>query len=181
MAIRKIARLGHPVLRVPATAVSVEQIRSPETIQLINDMKDTVEDANGAGLAAPQVHESKQIVLLDLDDGNGMQVWINPTIEPLSEEIVVGFEGCLSVPNMRGAVARYYKIKVSGYTEMGEPFSVQLEDHPAVVAQHECDHLKGILYVDRVEPFTLCFLEEYKRFGNVLWQFVDDETSSEEK
>ena len=121
MAIRKMARLD-AVLRVPATAVSVEQIRSPETIQLINDMKDTVEDANGAGLAAPQVHESKQIVLLDLDDGNGMQVWINPTIEPLSEEIVVGFEGCLSVPNMRGAVARYYKIKVSGYTENGGTF-----------------------------------------------------------
>ena len=181
MAIRKIARLGHPVLRVPAAELSLEEITAPETLQLIQDMRDTVEEANGAGLAAPQIYESKQLVLLDLEDGDGMQVWINPKITPLSEEVVIGFEGCLSVPNMRGAVARHHKISVSGYTEQGEPFSIELEDHPAVVAQHECDHLQGILYVDRVEPFTLSFLEEYRKFGHLLWKFIDDESEMSEE
>lgn len=179
MAIRKIARLGHPVLRVPATEVPIDKINSPAIVNLIQDMRDTVEDSNGAGLAAPQIYESLQVVLLDLEDGNGMQVWINPVITPLTEEMVVGFEGCLSVPDMRGAVARFHKIAVSGYTEQGESFSIELEDHPAVVAQHECDHLQGILYVDRVEPFTLSFLDEYKKFGHVLWQFIDEESSEE--
>ena len=82
-------------------------------------MHETVLDADGAGLAAPQVFVSKQIVLLDLDDGNGMQVWINPKITPLTEDVMIGFEGCLSVPNMRGAVARYAKIAVEGWNEKG--------------------------------------------------------------
>jgi peptide deformylase len=111
-----------------------------------------------------------------------MQVWINPTITPLTEEIMIGFEGCLSVPNMRGAVARFAKIAVTGWNAQGEEFSIELEDHPAVVAQHECDHLQGILYVDRVEPFTLTFLPEYKKYGHTLWQFIaDDEDSTGEE
>jgi len=175
MAIRKIAHLGHPVLRTPANQVPIEDITSTDIQRIINDMRETVLDADGAGLAAPQVFVSKQIVLLDLDDDNGMQVWINPTITPLTEEVMIGFEGCLSVPNMRGAVARYAKIGVEGWNERGDAFSIELEDDPAVVAQHECDHLQGILYVDRVEPFTLTFLFEYKKYGHLLWQFIADE------
>jgi len=178
MAILKIARLGHPVLRKPAETVTVENISSDSIQRIIRDMHETVLDADGAGLAAPQVFISKQIVLLDLDDEQGMQVWINPTITPLSEDVMIGFEGCLSVPNMRGAVARYAKISVSGWNENGESFTMELEDHPAVVAQHECDHLQGILYVDRVEPFTLSFLPEYKKYGHTLWQFISDEEDS---
>lgn len=178
MAILKIARLGHPVLRKPADTVAVENISSDSIQRIIRDMHETVLDADGAGLAAPQVFVSKQIVLLDLDDDQGMQVWINPTITPLSEDVMIGFEGCLSVPNMRGAVARYAKISVSGWNANGESFTMELEDHPAVVAQHECDHLQGILYVDRVEPFTLSFLPEYKKYGHTLWQFISDEEDS---
>jgi peptide deformylase len=180
MAIRKIARLGHPVLRTLAAEVPVNLIQSEDIQRIISDMHETVLDADGAGLAAPQVFVSKQIVLLDLDDGNGMQVWINPKITPLTDEVMIGFEGCLSVPNMRGAVARYAKISVDGWNDKGEVFSVELEDHPAVVAQHECDHLQGILYIDRVEPFTLSFLPEYKKYGHLLWQFItEDEISTE--
>ena len=177
MAIRKIARLGHPVLRIPADPVPIDTISSPEIQELIQDMRDTVADANGAGLAAPQIFESKQIVLLDLNDE--MTVWINPRIRALSDEMVIGFEGCLSVPNMRGAVARYHRIHVDGFNEDGTPFSIELEDHPAVVAQHECDHLQGILYVDRVEPFTLSFLEEYRNYGHLLWAFIEGESEEE--
>ena len=180
MAIRKIARLGHPVLRNPAEEVPVQLIQSDDIQRIISDMHETVLDADGAGLAAPQVFVSKQIVLLNLDDGNGMQVWINPKITPLTEEVMIGFEGCLSVPNMRGAVARYAKISVTGWNENGESFSIELEDHPAVVAQHECDHLQGILYTDRVEPFTLSFLPEYRKYGHLLWQFITDDELEQE-
>ena len=97
----KSARLGHPVLRTPAAEVPINLIQSDNIQRIISDMHETVLDADGAGLAAPQVFVSKQIVLLDLDDGNGMQVWINPKITPLTEDVMIGFEGCLSVPNMR--------------------------------------------------------------------------------
>jgi peptide deformylase len=139
-------------------------------------MRDTVVVENGAGLAAPQIFEAKQIVLLDIGD-QGMQIWINPVIRPLSDEMTIGFEGCLSVPNMRGAVTRYHRIQVEGLLEDGTPFTIELEDHSAVVAQHECDHLQGILYVDRVEPFTLSFLDEYKKYGHLLWSFLEEDSS----
>lgn len=174
MAIRKIARLGHPILRQPATPVPIENIATPEIQSLINDLYETVLDAEGAGLAAPQIFESKQIVILDLDDGEGFQTWINPVITPLSDELDIGFEGCLSVPNMRGAVARHAAIKVDGFLKTGEAFSMELEGHSAVVAQHECDHLHGIVYTDRVEPFTLSFYEEYKKFGTLLWKYLEE-------
>ena len=180
MAIRKIARLGHPVLRTPAAEVPVNLIQSDAIQRIISDMHETVLDADGAGLAAPQVFVSKQIVLLDLEDEKGMQVWINPKITPLTEDVMIGFEGCLSVPNMRGAVARYAKIAVEGWNDKGEKFSIELEDHPAVVAQHECDHLQGILYTDRTEPFTLTFLPEYKKYGHLLWSFITEDQESED-
>ena len=180
MAIRKIARLGHPVLRTKANPLSIEEITSPSTKNLIRDMLDTVIDADGQGLAAPQVYEAKQIVLLDLDDGEGFRVWINPLLTALTDEYMITFEGCLSVPNMRGAVARATKLKVNALDENAQPFELILEDYPAVVAQHECDHLNGILYVDRVEPGTLCFLQEYKRFGHLFFEESDESSSQED-
>lgn len=179
MAIRKIARLGHPILRKMAQEVPLDQIQSPKIQQIIIDMKDTVLDADGAGLAAPQIHESLQIVLLDLDDGNGFQVWINPKLEPTSDDITVSFEGCLSVPDLRGAVTRYAKIKVNAYNEKGEAFELLLEDFPATVAQHECDHLLGIVYIDRAEPGTLSFLKEYKRYQGHLWSMMGENSEEE--
>ena len=175
MSILKIAKLGHPVLRTPAKEVPIESITTPTIQRLINDMKETCLDADGAGLAAPQVHQSKQIVLVSIDEFEGLQVWINPVITHLSDELLVTFEGCLSVPKMRGAVARTSHIRVQGYNEHGEAFDFELQGYSAVVAQHECDHLDGIIYVDRVEPGTLSFLEEYKKYRGFLFSMLTDE------
>ena len=175
MAIRKIARLGHPILRCQAKSVSIEDITSSAVQNLIKDMFETVIDANGKGLAAPQIHESKRIVLLNLDDEKDFHVWINPILEPLTDEYMITFEGCLSVPNMRGAVARATKIRVQAFDEKGDPIDMILENYPAVVAQHECDHLDGILYVDRVEPGTLSFLEEYQRYAHLYFDDISEE------
>lgn len=175
MSVLKIAKLGHPVLRQRAKEVPVEDIPSPIVQKLIANMKETVLDADGAGLAAPQVHESKRIVLLSIDEYETLQVWINPVITHLSEELLITFEGCLSVPRMRGAVARTSHIRIQGYNERAEPFDIELEGYSAVVAQHECDHLNGIVYVDRVEPGTLAFLEEYNKYRGFLLNMLQEE------
>lgn len=165
MSILKIARLGHPVLRTVAAPVPVEEIGGDALNRLIADLLETVDDADGAGLAAPQVHVSKRVVVLSLDEIPGMSVWINPVITPLTDEHLVTYEGCLSVPGLRGAVARPSKVRVETYTPDGDAIEMVLDGFSAVVAQHECDHLDGILYVDRLEPGTLMFLQEYRRFG----------------
>ncbi len=165
MAILKIARAGHPVLRKPASPVPLSDIGSPEIQRLIDDMLHTVDDADGAGLAAPQVHQSKRIVVLQLDDDRGMEVWINPELTPLTDAHLITFEGCLSVPGLRGAVARPAQIEVSAYDRTGAPLQLVLDDFAAVVAQHECDHLDGVLYIDKAIPETLSFLDEYRRYG----------------
>lgn len=175
MSILKIAKLGHPVLRTYAQEVPIDSIHSSAIQQLIADMKETVIDADGAGLAAPQVHHSKRIVLVSIDEFEEIQVWINPIITHLSDELLITFEGCLSVPKMRGAVARTSHIHVQGYNEHGTPFDFELQGYSAVVAQHECDHLDGIIYVDRVEPGTLAFLEEYKKYKGFLFRMITEE------
>ena len=152
MAIRKIARMGQPVLRKVAGAIPIEDIPSPAIQNLIQDMRDTVIDADGAGLAAPQIYESKRIVILRFHHSEDFQVWINPEITALSEEQLLTFEGCLSVPDLRGAVPRISQIHVKAYNERGEAFELTLEDYPAIVAQHECDHLDGILDRSHVDP-----------------------------
>jgi len=175
MSILKIAKLGHPVLRTTAQEVPVDSINTPTIQKIIADMKETVLDADGAGLAAPQVHQSKRIVLVSIDEFEDIQVWINPIITHLSDELLITFEGCLSVPKMRGAVARTSHIRVQGYNEYAQPFDFELEGYSAVVAQHECDHLDGIIYVDRVEPGTLSFLEEYKKYKAFLFRMLTEE------
>ena len=165
MSILKIARLGHPVLREPAIDVPVDEIGGQKLNDLIADMLETVVDADGAGLAAPQVHISKRVVILSLDDTPGFTIWINPVLTPVTNEHVITYEGCLSIPGMRGAVARPSQVHVRALTPSGEVIDKVYQGFSAIVAQHECDHLDGILYVDRVEPGTLTFLEEYQRFG----------------
>ena len=168
MAIRKIAKLGHPVLRRVSEHVPVSDINTPEIQGLIEDLIETCIDADGAGLAAPQIHESKCIVILNLEEDSGWTVWINPKITPMTDEGMLTFEGCLSVPGLRGGVIRPHQIKVEGYTRNGEPFERILDGFSAVVAQHECDHLNGILYVDRVESSTLAFLDEHRKYADEL-------------
>jgi len=165
VAILKVAQLGHPVLRAVAAPIEPPMIRAPQIRQLIDDMLDTMEEYDGAGLAAPQVHVSLRLVVLTVDDERGPESWINPQITPLSDETGAIYEGCLSVAGLRGRVSRPTLIHVRFLSAQGEPRAYVLQGFPAIVAQHECDHLDGVLYVDRVDPRTLAFLPEFRKFG----------------
>ncbi|MDA0306883.1 MAG: peptide deformylase [Proteobacteria bacterium] len=162
MAILKIARMGHPVLKRVADPVA--DPTAPEIRRLIADMVDTMADAPGVGLAAPQVHVAKRVVVFfvpgdraeeeaeddenDPEDGDGvpMTVLINPVIEPLSDEKVLGIEGCLSLPDMTGMVPRFTHIRYKALAPDGTAFEREATGFHARVVQHECDHLDGILY-----------------------------------
>lgn len=167
MAILKIARMGHPVLHTPASAV--EDPKSPEIKALVADMIETMMDADGTGLAAPQVHTLLRVVIFmvdamrcpeedeisaNLEEGTGipLTVMINPEIEPLSDDMVVGWEGCLSVPGMSGEVARYSHIRYRWVGLDGKSYDRVATGFHARVVQHECDHLDGILYPSLIEP-----------------------------
>jgi len=179
MSIRKIARMGHPVLRAVAEPVPPEEIGSVRIQTVIADLLETVDDAEGAGLAAPQIHESLRIVALCFDEA-GMRVWINPELTPFEEPDGGGhiftFEGCLSVPDLRGLVGRAGRVGVRALERDGSPVELELEGFPAVIAQHECAHLAGVLYVDRAVPRTLSFLDEYRRY----MAFVDDDDEEDD-
>ncbi len=166
MAILKIARMGHPVLS--GISEPVEDPTDPEIGQLIADMAETMRDAQGIGLAAPQVHVAKRIVVFHVPesrdpDGGGMPmtVLINPGYDVLSEELESGWEGCLSVPGMRGIVSRPSRIRYRGHDEFGEAIERDAQDFHARVFQHEFDHLNGVLYPDKLEdPLSFGFTEE---------------------
>ena len=170
MAVRKVIRLGNPLLRKKAEPVPLTEIRSKEMKKLIRDMFDTMHDTKGVGLAAPQIGVSKRIVVVgaERNDKNGdakevieRRVLFNPEIQVLTEKMEGYWEGCLSVPEMRGYVERGRKIKLKWYDEE-ESFHEQIfEGFPTVVFQHECDHLDGILYVDRLKsPQQFGFCDE---------------------
>ena len=165
MAILKVAHMGHPVLRQIAETIPLDAVSSPQIQALIRDMFDTVLEYDGVGLAAPQVHASVRLVMLCLDIEQGFEVWINPVLTPGDGEQLTTAEGCLSVPGLRGDVTRPASVHVAGLNQHGEHFEKQLQGFPAVVAQHECDHLDGILYVDKVDTKTLGFLDELRRHG----------------
>jgi peptide deformylase len=172
MAILKVARLGHPVLRQPAQPLSVEEIRSPDTQRFIDDMIDTMREYDGAGLAANQVHTLKQIAVIELS-GNPrypdapqipLTVIINPVVTPLTDEMEEGWEGCLSVPDMRGRVPRHVAVRLSFHDREGRAQSVIVKDFFARVIQHETDHLNGIVYLDRMRDLsTLAHIAEWNK------------------
>jgi peptide deformylase len=173
MSILKIARMGHPVLR--GVAEPVAGVSAPEIRRLIQDMRDTVEDLGAAGLAAPQVHVPLRLVLYRVpaervtgrpnDLAQGFSVLINPVITPLGPDRELGWEGCLSVPGMRGAVPRWTQIRYTGLDEHGAPVDRIAEGFHARVVQHECDHLDGVLYPQRIEDMSLFgFVEETLRY-----------------
>jgi len=165
MALLKIARMGHPVLHQIAEPVS--DPTSPEIRHLIKDMLDTMVDANGAGLAAPQVHHPLRLFVYrvpanrvsDPEQALLPRVLINPEITPLGEEMMVCGEGCLSIPGLRGDVLRHAKVHYRGVDENGEEVEGEAVGFHANVLQHEHDHLDGILYPQRIEDFS--------RFGYV--------------
>ena len=166
MAILKIAQMGHPVLRQTADPIDPAGIAGPEVQHLIGEMYETMLDADGAGIAAPQVHCPVRLVICTFDDG--VAVLINPEITPLSEDTVRSWEGCLSVKGMRAQVDRIAKIQLRYYDQNGEHHERILEDWNAIVAQHECDHLDGVLYIDRCDTTTLCFDAEFGRYHAAL-------------
>ena len=174
MAILKIARMGHPVLKAVATPVA--DPKAEEIQQLVRDMMETLEDVGGIGLAAPQVHVSKRVVIFyvpgDRRAASGepaedipLTVLVNPEIEPLSEERVPGVEACLSVPGLAGQVPRWSHIRYRALDLHGRMFEREATGYHARVVQHECDHLDGILYPMRMTDLSsLAFVEELRRF-----------------
>ena len=173
MAILKVARLGHPVLRKVAAPVPVPEIRLPETQRLIDDMVETMGEYNGAGLAATQVHTLKQIAVIEVLSNPRypdapqipLTVIINPTVTPLTDAMEGGWEGCLSIPDMRGMVPRYTEVRLQAYDRAGEPMDLIAKDFFARVIQHESDHLNGIVYLDRMKDLsTLTHLAEWSKY-----------------
>ena len=174
MAILKVARMGHPVLRARARAIEPGAIASPRVQQLIDDMFETMHEYQGVGLAAPQVHESVRLFVAGFaaddeeDDARArvpMMALINPEITALGKDLIEGWEGCLSIPDIRGRVPRSPHIKVSALNREGKRIEIEARDFPARVIQHETDHLDGILFFDRMRSFdSLTYLEEYSRY-----------------
>jgi peptide deformylase len=164
MSILKVARMGHPVLRQIASPIDPEKITGPEVQRLVRDMLETMIEYNGVGLAAPQVHVPLRLAICSgEEDAEGrlqMRVLINPEVTPTTSELYGMYEGCLSVPGLRGFVERPAAVSVKAYNEKGERVSFTLSGFPAVVIQHECDHLDGILYVDRLKDTKLLAYEE---------------------
>ena len=168
MPILKIARMGHPVLR--RRADRVEDPTAPEIQQLIADMIETMEDAEGAGLAAPQVHVPLRLVVFHApgtveNEAPVLTVLINPVITPLGDEMDDGWEGCLSIPDIRGVVPRSAAVEVKGFDVEGQQVEFAAEGFFARVLQHEIDHLDSVLFLDRMEGFeTLAYFEEFQRY-----------------
>ena len=180
MAILKVARLGHPVLRQKALPVPVGEIPSPETQRLIDDMIETMREYNGAGLAAPQVHVLKQICVIEVNENPRypeapaipLTVLVNPVLTPMTEEMEDGWEGCLSVPDMRGMVPRSTSVRLDAHDREGRRIEGEAKEFFARVIQHETDHLDGIVYLDRMTDLsTLCHLTEWKKH----WLGVDEQ------
>ena len=173
MAILNVARLGNPVLRKIAEPVSPEAIGAPSIQRLIDDLIETMREYDGAGLAAPQVHVSQQIVIFEVE-GNPrypdaesipLTVLINPKITPTSQRMEEDWEGCLSVPDLRGQVPRYTQVRVEAYDRLGKKLNYVAKDFQARVVQHECDHLLGKVFLDRMKSMdSLSFTREFMRY-----------------
>jgi len=171
MAILKVAVLGNPVLRV--LAEPVRNIQAPEVQRLIDDMIETMREYRGVGLAAPQVHRSLQIAVIEEEKNpdapkeasRPLTVVINPRIVPLTDQMEEDWEGCLSIPELRGKVHRFKEIEVEAQDRRGKPLHLKASEFFARVIQHEHDHLIGTLFLDRMKNFeTLTFPAEFTRF-----------------
>jgi peptide deformylase len=172
MAIRKIAQIGHPILRQVAAPVPADEIGSAWVQALIDDLVDTMRDADGAGLAAPQIYEPWQVCAVEVNVNPRypykpkipLTILVNPTIERLVDETFPNYEGCLSVPNIRGIVERCAKIRVTGYDRAGRAIDQVFQGFTAGTMQHEIDHLNATIFVDRVtDPTTLTTWTEFER------------------
>ncbi len=173
MALRKIATIGHPVLREVARDLTREELQSPLAQRLIDDMVETMRDASGAGIAANQVHEPVRICIIEVA-GNPrypykpdwpLTILVDPTLEPTTDETFLNFEGCLSVPNLRGEVPRFTGVRVRAWDRRGADLDFTVRGLTAGTFQHELDHLDGKLFVDRVvDTRSLCTTADFERF-----------------
>jgi peptide deformylase len=171
MAVREILKMGDE--RLLRVAAPVTEFDTPDLLALVEDMFDTMHAANGAGLAAPQIGEDLQVVIFGFERNQRypdappvpQTVLINPVIEPVDEEMAEGWEGCLSVPGLRGVVPRFARIRYRGFDPQGRPIEREADGFHARVVQHECDHLIGRLYPTRMKDLT--------RFGYTSVLFPD--------
>jgi peptide deformylase len=171
MPVRPIVRLGHPSLRSPAQPLSHSQITSPEVQTLIDDMVDSMREARGVGLAASQVASDVQVFVYeaqsppDRAEPIPLRVVINPMITPHSRELVYDWEGCLSIPDLRGLVPRHAEVRVQGLDREGRPLDYVVAGFEARIVQHEYDHLNGVVFLDRMRDLrSLAYTDEWERY-----------------
>jgi peptide deformylase len=172
MAIRKIAQIGHPVLRQVARAVTREELATPAMQQFIDDLVETMRDADGAGLAAIQVYEPIRICAIEVRNNARypykpqipLTILVNPVLAPEGDETYENYEGCLSVPNLRGRVRRAVHLRCRAWDRHGNPIDEVVHGLKAGTYQHEVDHLDGVIFVDRVaDPRSLATWTEFDR------------------
>jgi len=177
VALREIIRMGHPTLRQVARPLEMAELRSERVLRLIEDMVDTLHQVGGIGLAAPQVNESLRLAIVDIPGGASrygeipampLTVFVNPEIEVLEGETAGYWEGCLSVPGLRGYVERPQRVRVRALDAHGKRIELELHGFLATVFQHEFDHLDGRLYVDRLKDNSLLVFEDMLGVGQSL-------------
>jgi peptide deformylase len=167
MPVQSIVRLGHPALRTPAQPLAPDRIADPEVQSLIDDMVETMHEANGVGLAAPQVGQELQLFVYQAAGPPEipLHVVINPMIRPQAGELVYDWEGCLSIPDLRGLVPRHPAVRVQGLDREGRPLDYLVSGFEARIVQHEFDHLNGVVFLDRMRDLhSLAFFEEWEQY-----------------
>ena len=171
MAVLPIVRMGNPVLRTPAAPVPPEALAEAATQRWIDDMVETMHDADGVGLAAPQVGVAWQLFVYEAADeddpaaGIPLAVVVNPMVEPMVGEQVFDWEGCLSIPDLRGLVPRHPALRLRGSDRHGRPVDRVVDGFEARIVQHEFDHLNGVLFLDRMRDLaSLSFFDEWQEF-----------------
>ncbi|HSM51347.1 MAG TPA: peptide deformylase [Thermoanaerobaculia bacterium] len=169
MALREIVRMGHPVLRAPAGPVPAAAMRGAAFARLVDDMVETMRAADGVGLAAPQVGIGWRLFVYEASgvgsEAIPLRVAVNPVLEPEPGDLVDDWEGCLSIPDLRGLVPRHPAVRLSALDRHGVPFERRVEGFEARIVQHENDHLDGVLFLDRMRDLrSLAFLEEWHQF-----------------
>lgn len=173
MTMKSVVKMGNHKLISPSIPIS--NFFDIKLKELIEDMQDTMKKKSGVGIAAPQIGYNLRVIMFGFEHNERypnekpipFTVLINPTIEPLSDEKIDGWEGCLSIPGLRGIVPRYKKIKYSGYDHEGNPISGTAEDFHARVIQHECDHIDGILFPHRIKDMKCFGFED--ELKDIIW------------
>lgn len=191
MSILKIARIGHPVIRTTARPLTRKEIRSGEIQHLIDDMVETMYEYEGVGVAGPQVHASLRLAVIEVNASDArtearvpLTVLVNPVVTPLNEDEAkeTGWEGCLSVPDMRGRVPRASRVVLEALDRHAKPYRLEASGFFARVIQHECDHLDGGVYLDRMtEMRSLCFIPEFERYVLDQHEHGDEDEDGDKK